>query len=104
MDNQKHFKLKTDPQPTTTTAAAAKIAALRAEVELELQNKKQCAYKPFECTQMALDKYKYCSRHILEDKSAPFKQCSYIYGTIGKRCYLPAPKGGGGGGEKKEYR
>lgn len=80
------------------TNAAAKIAALRAQLQVELQNKKQCAYQPFECTQLTLDGYNYCLRHILEDKSAPFKQCAYVFSSNGKRCYLPAPKG-----EKKEF-
>lgn len=83
----------------SSPSTAARIAALRAEVELELQNKKQCAYKPYECTKLALDNFNYCNRHILEDKSAPFKQCTYIYVNSGKRCYLPALKG-----DKKDTR
>lgn len=83
----------------TSMSSAARMAALRAEVELELQNKKQCAYKPYECTKLAIDNYIYCNRHILEDKIAPFKQCNYISITSGKRCYMPAPKG-----EKKDSR
>ncbi|KAK9679791.1 putative DNA-binding domain [Popillia japonica] len=78
--------------------AAAKVAALRMQLQIELQNKRQCAYKPYECTQLTLDGYNYCLRHILEDKNAPFKQCSYVYTTNGKRCYMPAPKS-----DKKEF-
>nr|CAH7762241.1 unnamed protein product [Callosobruchus chinensis] len=65
-------------------------AALRAEVTNELKNKKQCCYQPYECTQLSVDGYKYCIKHILQDKCAPFKQCLFVYGN--KRCYLPAPR------------
>lgn len=81
-----------------SSAAKEAVAALRAEVQIELQNKKQCAYQPYECSQLTLDGYNYCSRHILEDKNAPFRQCSFVYTSNGKRCHLPAPKG-----DKKEY-
>ncbi|CAG9863610.1 unnamed protein product [Phyllotreta striolata] len=73
-------------------------AVLRAELENELKNKKQCTYVPFECTQLSLDGYKYCSKHILQDKNAPYKQCSFIYSSNGKRCNLPAPRS-----DKKDY-
>lgn len=73
-------------------------AALRAELEIELKNKKQCAYQSYECTQLTVDGYKYCLKHILQDKNAPFKQCNYIYSFNGKRCHLPAPKS-----EKKDF-
>lgn len=92
--SQKSVKIK---PPLSSTAKEA-VAALRAELQIELQNKKQCAYQPYECTQLTLDGYNYCLRHILDDKNAPFRQCSFVYTSNGKRCYLPAPKG-----EKKEY-
>lgn len=70
---------------------------LKAQLKIELQNIKQCTYKVYECTQLTLDGYNYCLRHILNDKNAPYKQCSYVYNTNGKRCFLPAPK------DKKEW-
>lgn len=73
-------------------------AALRAELEREIKNKKHCIYSSYDCTQLALDGYRYCARHILQDKNAPFKQCTFVYGSNGKRCYLPAPWT-----DKKEY-
>lgn len=95
METRRVFKVTADP----AAVAAARKAALRAEVELELQSKKQCGYKPYECTQLALDRHSFCMRHILEDKGAPYKQCSFVYASSGKRCHLPAPKL-----DKKEYR
>lgn len=79
-------------------SAKDEAAALRAELQIELQNKKQCAYQPYECTQLTLDGFNYCPRHILEDKNAPFRQCSFVYTINGKRCYMPAPKA-----DKKEH-
>ncbi|XP_030765708.1 KAT8 regulatory NSL complex subunit 2 isoform X2 [Sitophilus oryzae] len=79
-------------------ASTDSMAELRAQLELEIKNKKQCDYESYQCTQLTIDGYKYCLRHILNDKNAPFKQCNYIYQNNGKRCHLPAPKG-----EKKEY-
>ena len=74
------------------SAADKATAALRAQMQYELQNKKQCEYQPYECTQLTLDGYNYCLRHILSDKSAPYKSCSYVYSHNAKRCYMPAPK------------
>lgn len=34
----------------------------------------------------------YCLRHILQDPTAPYKQCAYIYNSTGKRCLNIAPK------------
>lgn len=51
-----------------------------------------CRYKPRICHQPALDNYDYCLKHILEDKNAPYRPCSYAYPTNNKRCFIPAPK------------
>lgn len=76
----------------------AVTAALRAELEEELINKKQCTYPSYECTQLCLEGYKFCVKHILQDKNAPFKQCSYVFSSNGKRCHLPAPRS-----DKKDF-
>lgn len=96
MQVQESEKIKARNMSTQAEIDAA--AALRAELEIELQNKKQCAYEPYECTQLTLDGFKYCSKHILQDKNSPFKQCSFMYNNNGKRCHLPAPRG-----DKKDY-
>lgn len=51
-----------------------------------------CSYKHYNCTQPCLENYSLCVRHILDDKTAPFKQCNYFYTVTGRRCPLPAPK------------
>ncbi|XP_023288963.1 KAT8 regulatory NSL complex subunit 2 isoform X2 [Orussus abietinus] len=51
-----------------------------------------CMYSSYECSQPILEGYSYCARHILEDSSAPFKPCSFVYNTNGRKCQSPAPK------------
>ncbi|XP_023311442.1 KAT8 regulatory NSL complex subunit 2 isoform X2 [Anoplophora glabripennis] len=92
------MKIKAKAHNMSTKPESDAAAALRAELEIELQNKKQCSYETYECTQLTLDGFKYCSKHILQDKNAPFKQCSFVYTNNGKRCHLPAPRG-----DKKDY-
>ncbi|XP_046425364.1 KAT8 regulatory NSL complex subunit 2 isoform X7 [Neodiprion fabricii] len=52
-----------------------------------------CSYGSYECKQQSLAGYAYCSRHILEDSSAPYKQCSFVYNSNGRKCQNPALKG-----------
>lgn len=85
---EKSFKIN----PPLTPTVSKDVAALKAALEIELKNKKQCAYQPYECTQLTIDGYNYCLKHILYDKTAPFKQCFYVYASNGKRCQLGAPK------------
>ncbi|XP_045585168.1 KAT8 regulatory NSL complex subunit 2 isoform X2 [Procambarus clarkii] len=54
-------------------------------------NEAACACSTYNCSMTRLDGFEYCSRHILEDKGAPFRQCNYIYASTGKRCLRPAP-------------
>ncbi|XP_053408818.1 KAT8 regulatory NSL complex subunit 2-like [Mercenaria mercenaria] len=51
-----------------------------------------CMYSHRVCMQNRLEGYEYCLKHILEDKNAPFKQCSYTSGKLGKRCTNASPK------------
>ncbi|KAK4884168.1 hypothetical protein RN001_000439 [Aquatica leii] len=83
-------KLVKNKQTNSTQDSSEK--ALKSEVEVQIINLKQCAYSVYNCKHYTLDGYDYCLRHILNDKNAPYKQCTYIYNTNGKRCHLPAPK------------
>ena len=58
----------------------------------QIKENRQCAYTSYECHQPCMDSYSYCSRHILEDPNAPFKQCSFIYNINGRKCQNAAPK------------
>ncbi|KAK3584411.1 hypothetical protein CHS0354_023253 [Potamilus streckersoni] len=51
-----------------------------------------CSYSHRTCMQNRLEGYEFCLKHILEDKNAPFKQCSYTSSKNGKRCTNAAPK------------
>ncbi|XP_040834328.1 KAT8 regulatory NSL complex subunit 2 isoform X1 [Ochotona curzoniae] len=51
-----------------------------------------CSFTHRPCSQPRLEGLEFCIKHILEDKNAPFKQCSYISTKNGKRCPSAAPK------------
>ncbi|ESO94304.1 hypothetical protein LOTGIDRAFT_189619 [Lottia gigantea] len=52
-----------------------------------------CNYSNRNCQQKRLEGFEFCIRHILEDKSAPFKQCNYVAGKKSERCQNGVPKG-----------
>uniref|UniRef100_A0A1B6CND5 KAT8 regulatory NSL complex subunit 2 n=1 Tax=Clastoptera arizonana TaxID=38151 RepID=A0A1B6CND5_9HEMI len=54
--------------------------------------KESCKYSPRKCSQPCIEGYTYCLSHILEDKNAPYKPCSYVYSVTGKKCNQPALK------------
>lgn len=45
-----------------------------------------CRYIHRYCLQNRLEDFNYCIRHILHDKNAPFRQCSFVSANTGKRC------------------
>lgn len=51
-----------------------------------------CSFAHRPCSQPRLEGQEFCIKHILEDKNAPFKQCSYVSTKNGKRCPSAAPK------------
>ena len=51
-----------------------------------------CSYPAYECGGQRVEGYEYCIRHILEDKSAPYRPCGYVYSGNGRRCAMPTPK------------
>ena len=53
--------------------------------------KKTCKNSSYECYQPCLESYSYCLKHILEDPSAPFRQCCFIYNMNGRKCHNAAP-------------
>uniref|UniRef100_A0A8B9JIM6 KANL2-like probable zinc-finger domain-containing protein n=1 Tax=Astyanax mexicanus TaxID=7994 RepID=A0A8B9JIM6_ASTMX len=56
------------------------------------QEPQACAYTQRTCSQPRLEGWEFCIKHILEDKSAPYRQCSYVSNKNGKRCPSAAPK------------
>ncbi|XP_073470184.1 KAT8 regulatory NSL complex subunit 2 isoform X1 [Aquarana catesbeiana] len=51
-----------------------------------------CAYTHRPCSQPRIEGYEFCIKHILEDRNAPYKQCSYVSNKNGRRCTVAAPK------------
>ncbi|XP_076764954.1 KAT8 regulatory NSL complex subunit 2-like isoform X1 [Xylocopa sonorina] len=74
------FRIPKTTMPVTTVATK------------KLKQTQTCSYSSYECTQTCLEGYSYCAKHILEDPTAPFKQCSFLYNTNGRKCQNPAPK------------
>lgn len=54
-------------------------------------NKPLCSYSVKLCKQRRLKDYAFCIRHILEDKSAPFKQCAHVAKYKKQKCTNPIP-------------
>ncbi|XP_014480329.1 PREDICTED: KAT8 regulatory NSL complex subunit 2 isoform X1 [Dinoponera quadriceps] len=73
------------PKSTMPCTAATTMAKRPKQVQ-------NCSYTSYECMQPCLEDYSYCSKHILEDPSAPYKQCTFVYNTNGRKCQNPAPK------------
>ncbi|MEQ2191154.1 hypothetical protein XENOCAPTIV_022124, partial [Xenoophorus captivus] len=48
-----------------------------------------CAFTQRPCIQPRQEGFEFCIKHILEDKNAPYKQCSYASAKNGKRCPSP---------------
>lgn len=73
------------PKPTMPASTATTIPKRPKQTQ-------SCLYASYECTQSCLEGYSYCAKHILEDSSAPYKQCAFVYNTNGRKCQNPAPK------------
>lgn len=76
-------------QSTTAEQEKALREQLHAEIELK---SKACSNIVYDCTLPRVEGYDYCLKHILQDPKAPYKQCTYLYPSNGKRCGQPAPK------------
>lgn len=51
-----------------------------------------CAYLHKVCLNNRLEGHKYCIDHIMNDKTAPFRQCTFVHATSGRRCARAAHK------------
>ncbi|KAG8182503.1 hypothetical protein JTE90_020418 [Oedothorax gibbosus] len=68
------------------------MSTLTAKSSHVSQPERFCKYIHRYCNQTRLDGFDYCIRHILEDKTAPFRQCMYVNQPNKKRCTNAAPK------------
>ncbi|KAH9490174.1 KAT8 regulatory NSL complex subunit 2 [Bulinus truncatus] len=79
---------------TTTLTEMQKVhkaPIIKAKIPASSSDGSFCKYSHRVCMQNCIEGYDYCLRHILEDKAAPFKQCTYMT-KAGKRCPMAAPK------------
>jgi len=51
-----------------------------------------CSYPHRTCMRKKLEGFDYCIRHILEDRNAPYRQCSYVSSRTGHKCSEAALK------------
>lgn len=51
-----------------------------------------CAYLHKICLNNRLEGHKYCIDHIMNDKTAPYRQCTYVHSVTGRRCSRAAHK------------
>ncbi|XP_041702258.1 KAT8 regulatory NSL complex subunit 2-like [Coregonus clupeaformis] len=56
------------------------------------QEPQACSFTQRTCFQPRLEGLEFCIKHVLEDKNAPYRQCSYVSNKNGKRCPNAAPK------------
>ncbi|KAI8441540.1 hypothetical protein MSG28_015126 [Choristoneura fumiferana] len=64
---------------------------LRAQLQKEIVSRSRtCQNKTYECHLPVVTGRQFCAQHILQDPSAPYRQCVYASGS-GARCPLPAP-------------
>ncbi|XP_050095947.1 KAT8 regulatory NSL complex subunit 2 [Anopheles aquasalis] len=78
------------PQPAFDNGGPEK--AVRDQIFQDIERKaKTCSNTLYECSLPRLEGFLYCFRHILQDPTAPYKQCGYLY-TNGRRCLEPSPK------------
>lgn len=68
-------------KPSKSTSADKNEASSSGKAQKEF-----CQYLHRYCLQEKVEGFNYCKRHILQDKTAPFKQCTYIHRPSGKRC------------------
>ncbi|MBN3310576.1 KANL2 protein, partial [Amia calva] len=64
----------------------------RAAPTARAQEPQTCSYARRPCSQPRLEGLEFCIKHVLDDKNAPYRQCSYVSNKNTKRCPNAAPK------------
>ena len=73
---------------------AAQIPTIIPHNSANVETQLLCNYSQYLCRREKISGYEYCSRHILEDKNAPYKPCNFQYTRIhpNRRCPKSALK------------
>jgi len=79
--------LRTTVTHKTTVAQYLSSSSSGSAVEM---SQSFCNYPRRTCMRNKLEGFNYCIRHILEDRNAPYKQCSYVSSRTGHKCLEPA--------------
>ncbi|CAH2084164.1 unnamed protein product [Euphydryas editha] len=83
--------VKTIKPPDPELVKKQEEEQLRAQLQKEIVSRSRtCAHRAYECTLPVVGGRAYCARHILDDSTAPYKQCAHV-APSGSRCNLPAP-------------
>lgn len=83
--------IKTIKPPDPELVKKQEEEKLRAQLQKEIVSRSRtCDFDGYECVMPVLAGRHYCRLHILQDPSAPYKQCSHT-SKGGLRCQNPAP-------------
>jgi len=78
--------LKTSVTRKTTVAQYLSSSLSSSSASVVETSQSFCSYRRRTCMRNKLEGYDYCIRHILEDRNAPYKQCSYVSSRTGHKC------------------
>jgi len=75
-------------------AAANPLPTVIPHNSANVESQLLCNYSQYLCRREKVNSHDYCSRHILEEKSAPYKPCNFQYARIHphRKCPRPALK------------
>ncbi|MCO5603119.1 hypothetical protein L7F22_057265 [Adiantum nelumboides] len=80
---------------SSSSLTPMRCASLSKIIEKPVFNKHQIYKAQFcnsigeSCSQYSLHGFRYCIKHILEEPSAPYKQCDFVEGLTQVRCLFP---------------
>lgn len=86
------MKMSTMNRPRISTGRRGRPSNRMIAAVLDRPGSQFCAYLHRICLNNRLECSKYCIQHILDDRTAPYRLCTYIHPVSGKRCYNAAHK------------
>lgn len=83
---------KNQQSSTTNRTVKSQSKSVSKKMDYSCNNSNMCNYTHRICLRNKLEGSDYCIRHILHDKNAQFKQCSFVHPHSHKRCSNAARK------------